>query len=185
MFSVIRNLAVTIIAIWTLFRLSASLIPAAIGVTALVMHKKGKNKEPESPIVKFWLDSLNEGQMDQVEDYIAPNFVWYVNHVEVQRSSPDEDVYQLYRENVAFIRNLLPDVEVSLNDEVIGENAIAVRCGVTGTHTGELPGIPATGNEVEWDQVIFFYTADNKMVELTASFNSEHWLTQLGVVPAP
>ena len=123
--------------------------------------------------------------MEQIEEYIAPNFVWYANHVEVQRSSPDEDVYQLYRANVAFIRTLMPDVKVSLNDEVIGEDAIAVRCEVTGTHTGEMPGIPASGNEVTWEQVIFFYTAADKLVELNASFDSEHWLTQLGVVPAP
>lgn len=188
MISIIRHITITTIAIWVMLRLSVALIPSAIAITAFVKKKRGKGKdgenemEPKSPIVKFWLDSLNRGQMDEVEDYIASDFVWYANDVEVQRSNPDDDVYQLYRENINFIRTLMPDVQVSLKDEVIGEDDVAVRCDVSGTHTGEVPGIPASGNEVAWEQAIFFYTAAGKLVELSTSFDSEHWLAQLGVV---
>ena len=187
MLRVLRHLLITSIAVCTMLRLSVALIPSAIAITAFVKkkRKKGKAKAPESPIVKFWLDSLDRGEMDEVEDFIAPDFVWYANDVEVQRSSPDEDVYQLYRENVAFIRTLLPDVRVSLKDEVIGEDDIAVRCAIKGRHTGTVPGIPASGNEVAWDQVIFFYTAAGKLVELNTEFDSDHWLAQLGVVASP
>ena len=184
MFRIIRHFVMATIVIWMMLKLSLALIPSAIAVTAFIKkkRKKGKTKAPESPIVKFWLDSLNDGEMDEVEDFIAPDFVWYANDVEVQRSNPGDDVYQLYRENVAFIRALLPDVQVLLKDEVIGEDDIAVRCAITGTHTGDVPGIPASGNEVAWDQVIFFYLAAGKLVELNTEFDSEHWLSQLGVV---
>ena len=184
MFRIIRHFAITTIAVWAMFRVSVALIPSAIAITAFVKkkRKKGKAKAPESPIVKFWLDSLNRGEMDEVEDFIAPDFVWYANDVEVQRSNPDDDVYQLYRENVNFIRTLIPDVQVSLRDEVIGEDDVAVRCSIKGTHTGAVPGIPPSGNEVAWDQVIFFYTAAGKLVELSTEFDSDHWLAQLGVV---
>ena len=184
MFKPIRHITITTIAIWAMLRLSVALIPSAIAITAFVKkkRKKRKAKAPESPIVKFWLDSLNDGKMDEVEDFISPEFVWYANDIEVQRSSSDDDVYQLYRENVAFIRTLMPDVQVSLEDEVIGEDEIVVRCEVTGTHTGDVPGIPASGNEVAWEQVIFFHLAAGKLVELNTEFDSEHWLSQLGVV---
>ena len=187
MFRIIRHFVITTIAVWAMLRLSVALIPSAIALTAFVKkkRKKRKAKAPESPIVKFWLASLNDGEMDEVEDFIAPDFVWYANDVEVQRSSPDDDVYQLYRENVAFIRTLMPDVQVSLNDEVIGEDEIVVRCEVTGTHTGDVSGIPASGNEVAWEQVIFFYLAAGKLVELNTEFDSDHWLSQLGVVSSP
>jgi predicted ester cyclase len=86
---------------------------------------------------------------------------------------------------VDFIRIMLPDVQVTLKDEVIGEDGIGLRCEVTGTHTGDVPGIPASGNEVAWEQAVFFYTAAGKLVELSTSFDSEHWLAQLGVVSPP
>jgi predicted ester cyclase len=184
MFTAIRQITITIIAIWANLRLSMALIPSAVAITAFVKRKRkqGEAKAPESPVVKFWLDSLNHGEVDEVEDFITPDFVWYANDVEVQRSSPDEDVYQLHRGDVAFIRTLIPDVQVSLKDEVIGEDDIAVRCSIKGTHTGAVPGIPPSGNEVAWDQVAFFYTATGKLVELSTEFDSDHWLAQLGVV---
>ena len=81
----IRHITITAIAIGAILRLSMALIPSAIAITAFVKkkRKKGKAKAPESPVVKFWLDSLNRGEMDEVEEFIAPDFVWYANDVEV------------------------------------------------------------------------------------------------------
>lgn len=188
MFRNIRHFTKAAITSYIFVKLSFTLIPsaiAAITVSVIKKRKKGKVKAPESPIVKFWLDSLNHGEMDEVEDIIAPDFVWYANDIEVQLSKPEDDVYQLFRENVAFIRTLMPDVQVALKEEVIGEDKIAVRCDVIGTHTGNVPGIPVSGNAVAWEEVAFFYTAAGKLAELKTMFDSEHWLVQIGVVSSP
>ena len=49
MFSIIRHLMMTTIAIWAMLELSVALIPAAIAATAYVMHKRGENYRVEKP----------------------------------------------------------------------------------------------------------------------------------------
>jgi predicted ester cyclase len=49
-----------------------------------------------------------------------------------------------------------PDIHFDLTDIVIGPQGVCEEAEVTGTHSGEWLGVPATGQRLTWKVVIFF-----------------------------
>ena len=49
-----------------------------------------------------------------------------------------------------------PDIHFDLTDIVIGPQGVCEEAVVTGTHSGEWLGVPATGRKLTWRVVIFF-----------------------------
>jgi SnoaL-like polyketide cyclase len=49
-----------------------------------------------------------------------------------------------------------PDIHFDLTDIVIGPQGVCEEAVVTGTHSGEWLGVPATGRKLTWKVVIFF-----------------------------
>jgi steroid delta-isomerase-like uncharacterized protein len=49
-----------------------------------------------------------------------------------------------------------PDIHFDLTDIVIGPQGVCEEAEVTGTHEGEWLGVPATGQRLTWNVVIFF-----------------------------
>ncbi|MDX6225159.1 MAG: hypothetical protein QOE64_1535 [Frankiales bacterium] len=72
-------------------------------------------------------------------------------------------------------------------DSVVGQGDEAVcRVQLTGTHTGELFGAPATGNAIDvmildWVRI----SDDGKVVEHWGAFQESHLMAQLGIATAP
>jgi predicted ester cyclase len=49
-----------------------------------------------------------------------------------------------------------PDIHFDLTDIVIGPQGVCEEAEVTGPHSGEWLGVPATGQKLTWKVVIFF-----------------------------
>lgn len=84
----------------------------------------------------------------------------------------------------AFIREMrtaFPDIEITWNDMLAGDETVMLEWTVTGTHEGEFNGIPPTGREVEQQGMEKLLVADNKVQESQVYFDKHEMLTQLGV----
>jgi predicted ester cyclase len=83
------------------------------------------------------------------------------------------------------LRNAFPDLHVTIEDIVAEGDKFAIRTTWTGTHKGELFGIPPTTRHATWSSI--------EMVRIIAGKAVEHWgvedqlglLQQLGVIPPP
>jgi predicted ester cyclase len=62
---------------------------------------------------------------------------------------------------------------------------IAARWTATGTHGGDLMGIPPTGRQATWSGMTVYRLAEGKIVEAWWSKDMFSLLTQLGVIPSP
>jgi steroid delta-isomerase-like uncharacterized protein len=125
-------------------------------------------------------ERINAGDIDGFGDHLADDFV---EHDQTPGSGPGkEEVKQLFH----MYRSAFPDMRMEVEDVLVsGDRAIA-RVRVTGTHQGELMGMPATGNRV-----------DVKLIDITRfgedGLAREHWgvfdalgmMQQLGAVPVP
>lgn len=80
--------------------------------------------------------------------------------------------------NAFTIDRLTREVEVAEGDTV------AHRWSFTGTHKGELGGIPATGRQVNITGMDIFRVRDGKIVDFYQEFDQMLMMQQLGVVPA-
>jgi len=74
---------------------------------------------------------------------------------------------------------------VSVEDLLIDGDRFASRTTVTGTQTGDLMGIPATGKHISVKAVDIGRIQDGQAQERWGGLDMYSLLTQLGVIPAP
>ena len=85
----------------------------------------------------------------------------------------------------AFI-GALPDLVAEEQDVIASDDLVALRQVVKARHTGELLGMPATGNPIQWDAVdIYRVNDEGKISEQWAFEDFAAILSQAGGVKLP
>jgi predicted ester cyclase len=76
-----------------------------------------------------------------------------------------------------------PDCRFTIDDMIAEGDQVVTKKTFTGTHTGELNGIPPTGKRVTLRFADFMRIRDGKIVEHWLSMDQLSFLQQLGVLP--
>jgi steroid delta-isomerase-like uncharacterized protein len=97
---------------------------------------------------RYFDEVWNQGRLDVLDELLAPA---YVNHTpSVPNPAPGPDgLKPIVRE----IRAAFPDLHYEIKDVIATEDAVVIRVIMTGTHVGDLFGLPATGRRVKVDQI--------------------------------
>jgi len=121
-------------------------------------------------------EAINTGDLALLDKAVAPD---YVEHSEgFQGIEP-------FRQQVTAFRAAFPDLRVTIEDLLISGDRFASRTAVTGTHTGDLMGMPATGRRISVEAVDIGRIENGLAKERWGGLNMYALLTQLGVIPAP
>jgi len=122
-------------------------------------------------------EAINTGDLALLDKFVAPG---YVDHSEgFQGVEP-------FKQQVAGFRAAFPDLHVSIDDLLLADGGrFASRTTVTGTHTGDLMGMPATGRRISVEAVDIGRIEGGQAQERWGGLNMFSLLTQLGVIPAP
>jgi steroid delta-isomerase-like uncharacterized protein len=86
---------------------------------------------------------------------------------------------------LAVFRSAFPDLRVTTEDIIAEGDKVVLRWTARGTHRGELPGLPATGQEATLKGIDILRLAEGRIVERWAEYDNLGLLQQLGAVPAP
>ena len=86
--------------------------------------------------------------------------------------------------NVMF-RSAFPDLRVDIDNVVAEEDKVGCRWRSTGTHEGELFGIPPTGNKVDVTATVFYRVENGRLAEGWIARDDVGLMRQLGVIPSP
>jgi len=78
-----------------------------------------------------------------------------------------------------------PDLHVTIDDMVAEGDKVAARVTWTGTHKGEIMGIPPTNKKVTFSLITISRIAGGKIVEDHGQFDALGLMRQLGAVPTP
>lgn len=78
----------------------------------------------------------------------------------------------------------MPDFRTEIQELIAEEDKVAARVIMTGTHTGDFYGIPATGKRVEFSGIYIARIVDGKIVEHWGEEDGISLLQQLGVMSA-
>lgn len=76
-----------------------------------------------------------------------------------------------------------PDYQTVIEDLVAEEDKVAARIKMTGTHTGDFMGIPATGTRVEFSGMYIVRIKEGRITEHWGEEDGVSLLTQLGAMP--
>ncbi len=120
--------------------------------------------------------AINTGNLALLEKYVAPG---YVEH------SDGFQGVQPFQRQVAAFRAAFPDLHVSIDDVLTDGDRFACRTTVTGTHTGDLMGLPPTGTRISVEAVDIGRIENGQARERWGGLNMYSLLTQLAVIPAP
>jgi len=86
-----------------------------------------------------------------------------------------------YRRQVERFQKALPDLKFSIDETVSEKDKLVVAWTITGTHRGELLGIPATNKKISVSGITINQIADGKILESTVVWDVVALMQQLGL----
>ena len=128
--------------------------------------------------VRRFYDLINAGDIDGFAGMLADDFV---EHEETPGLEPTkEGTLQFFRMQLAAF----PDLHFHAEDILPSGDKVVARARITGTHQGELMGIPPTGKSVDVNLIdIIRFGDDGLALEHWGVFDMMAMMQQLGVVP--
>lgn len=119
---------------------------------------------------------LNHGDVSFVDEVFSPGYVAHTRGLELP-TGPGA-----FRAAVNFWRQSFPDFHTSI-ELMIGEGEfVASRFSTTGTHTGQLGGLPPTGKRFTVSGVDLHRVVNGKVVESWISDDMPRILMEIGVL---
>jgi steroid delta-isomerase-like uncharacterized protein len=122
-----------------------------------------------------YLEMLNTHQPDLVDRFVGET---YRNH-----NAFVADGREANRQFWTAFFAALPDLSVTMEDLVLSGDRVVGRFVYRGTHTGELMGIPASGNQVEMRSIDIWRVEDGMFVEHWDELNLLEVFQQVGALP--
>lgn len=125
------------------------------------------------------LEAFDQGRVEVFDEICSADVVSH------DPAEPD-DVrgIEAHKQRALMYRTMMPDMHVTLEDLFAGGDKVASRWKVTGTHDGDVEGMPATHRHVEITGMsIDRFDADGRLVETWDQWDSAGFMAQLGLTP--
>ena len=134
-----------------------------------------RNKEI---IRRYWDVKWNLRDPDQLDDLQAPDVRYHSPSMDMNGLDEYKQVYGMF---AAALRNTSTAVE-----EIMAEgDKVMTRVITSGTHVGELQGMPPTGNTVSITQYTVFRLVEGKIVEENELIDELALMTGIGMELKP
>jgi steroid delta-isomerase-like uncharacterized protein len=127
---------------------------------------------------RFDEEVVNQRKIDDIPKWFGPDFV---DHVEIPGMPPGVEGVKARH---ATLFTAMPDLRISVDDVIAQGDIAAARFTITGTHTGEFMGMPASGKSVTVTGMDFMRFRDGLIVEHWAEMDMLGLMQQFGVIPS-
>lgn len=135
------------------------------------------NQSKEHTISRYFTELFNQGKVELVDELLHPE---YVNH---SPGSPDQPRgREGVKAVVRALRAAFPDLAYTIEDLVVGPDAVAVRATMRGTHLGDFFGLPASGRTFAVQQMTIERFRDGRIIAHHRLTDEASLLRQLGAI---
>jgi len=136
--------------------------------------------EENKALVRRYFEEIDEQRdVSVLDEFVAPDFI---DHNPSPGFAPDlEGLKQSFLHFLAAT----PDGYHVVEDMIAEGDKVVTRVSAYGTQTGELFGIPPTGNQMRVKGIAVHRIADGKIVEHWNEIDNLGAMQQLGVVSVP
>ncbi len=129
----------------------------------------------------FFHTAWNTGVV--LDDLLASDAI---DHSFVGGKTKSEPGSESFKQIVGMFRHAMPDIQITILDEIFAEDKVVHRWSLTGTDTGGVMGMPASGKSLTFTGTTTVRMNDEgKIAERWANVDELGLLQQLGVVPPP
>jgi steroid delta-isomerase-like uncharacterized protein len=136
--------------------------------------------EENKAVVRRLLDVWEQGNIDLIDELLAPD---YVNHSPATPEQPTGP--EGLKGVVSMFRSAIPDLKMVVEDMIAEGDKVVLRYALEGTHEGELFGIPPTGKQLSVKGIAVERVSDGKIREHWRVTDELGMMQQLGVIPEP
>jgi steroid delta-isomerase-like uncharacterized protein len=136
---------------------------------------------PETPgvlVQRFFDEVCNGRKLDVANDLFSASHAYH------DPQAPTGPGPEGMRQVVATCQRAFPDARWTVHESVVAGDVVVTRWTGTGTHKGELLGVPPTGKSVKVDGLWMHRIAGGRIVESWNAWDTLGMLQQLGVVPS-
>ena len=126
---------------------------------------------------RFIEEGLNKGDAAVLAEVRSPEIVWH-GGVLGEASGVAE-----LRDHLVAVHDAFPDLQARIEELLAEGDLVVARTTVSGTHSGPLFGVAATGIRTTWTAIAMYRFRDGKIVE---QWLNEDWaaaLRQVGALP--
>jgi steroid delta-isomerase-like uncharacterized protein len=128
-------------------------------------------KENEAALTRA-VEAWNSGDVDSYMELYAENIRLHAGTYDFPDRSAVEGMYKGFHAATS-------DLRLDIHETIGHEDRLAARYTVTGTHTGELMGIPSTGKQISMTGVTIMHFEDGRVVERWDSDDSAEVFARL------
>lgn len=134
-------------------------------------------EEIRDVVDRFTDKAWNGGNLDVIDELFSEDYVGHdpPNPEPVLGTEGMKNFLRMY--HAAF-----SDAHIDLDDVLVDGDKVVTRWTGTGTHDGDLMGIPPTGRSVKFTGIRIFRLADGKVVEGWVNWDTFGLMKQLGQV---
>ena len=131
-------------------------------------------------VVRAFLGAIGNGcDVETAATYLTDNFDAHM------AGMPDLHGLDAWKQMAASFQTAFPDLDLEITELAVAGELVCAHWQWTATHTGELMGIPATGNSIQAEGAGFYHVRDGKIVSEWMIEDMLSVMQQVGVVPSP
>ncbi len=133
--------------------------------------------EENKAIARRW-NRIFEGQTSEADAIVAPNIVYHDAPPGIPPGPAGVKQWAAMFDAISGMR-VEEEFYIAEGDTVVG------RFVAKGTHTKELMGVPATGNQVTISGINIFRISGGRIVEHWVNYDAMGLMQQIGAIPDP
>ena len=142
-----------------------------------VLQATADTEANKALFLRYGDEILSQGNLDVIDELVTEDFVHYSAGV-IDAEGPEAT-----KAFIGMFRTAFPDMVATPEDVVAEGDKVVIRTTYTGTHQGELMGIPPTGVAVTFTGICVARVADGKLAEIRTEYDALGMMQQLGVMP--
>lgn len=122
-----------------------------------MFENKEKNK---AVVIRFNKEVIENGNIESFQELMDSEFI---NHSAPAGADqgPDGMIYTFNQ----ILRPAIPDIKVTIYDQIAEGDMVTTRKNISGTQTGNLMGIPPTGKKISIDVIDIVRIKNGKYLE--------------------
>ncbi len=136
--------------------------------------------EESKAVVRRVIESFGTGNLDPIDEMIAPDYVGYDPALPEPTRGPEG-----LKQEVLGYRAAFPDLTVTVEQQTAEGEWVTTRWTASGTHQGDLMGLAPTGKQATITGISLDRVVGGKIVEERTVWDLFGLMQQLGAVPAP
>src|SRR5436190_7220362 len=137
------------------------------------------SNEQNKALVRRFYEEIDKGNIAVLDELVADD---YIDHNPPPFPVPPGRAG--VKQSFTMFQKATPGYH-HIEDQIAEGDKVVTRLTSYGKHEGDLPGAPATGNEMKMTSITIHRIADGKLVEKWAEKDVIALLTQIGKMPPP